>query len=242
MTEKERISRRDAARRMRARQRGENVPFLKSGPKPDNDVEIGKIFKMLKVIEFVGRTNTKRPSRLWKCECLCGCRTTRTVRGDYLREGTVTSCRKRALAPEEKYRRLTEPRTCRICNKLKPPNAFKDHKGFICTKCMTRKIHLKALYGLSLEDYERMFSEQGGKCFICRTPPTPEEEVLCVDHHHLSGVVRKLLCFSCNSAIGYLHESVERAVAIADYLAKYEKITQVSKIHLTNGENVVVAV
>jgi hypothetical protein len=238
MTEKERVSRRDAARRMRARQRGENVPFLKSGPKPDRDVVIGAIFGKLKVAEFVEKGKTSSGG-MWRCECQCGCETSRVVSAAGLRKGCPSSCRSRSLTPETKHRRLTEPRTCRLCNKSKPPSSYKSHKGFICKRCERRNA-LLGKYGITLEDYARMFREQDGKCFICRTPPTAEEEVLCVDHHHLSGIVRKLLCFSCNSAIGYLHESAERAVAIAGYLTEYEKIIQVSKNHLTNGESVVV--
>lgn len=238
MTEKERTSRRDAARRMRARQRGEPVPFLKSGPKAKVEIHIGAIFGKLKVAEFVGKGGV-RSGGLWLCACQCGCETSRTVEGASLRKGCPSSCRSRSLTPETKHRRLTEPRTCRLCNKSKPPSAYKSHKGFICKKCERRK-SLLGKYGITLDDYARMFREQDGKCFICRTPPTVEEEVLCVDHHHLSGVVRKLLCFSCNSAIGYIHESVERAIAIANYLTEYEKITQVGKIHLTNSESIVV--
>jgi len=60
-----------------------------------------------------------------------------------------------------------------------------------------------------------MRAEQDGKCAICLTPEadTPGRR-LQVDHCHVKGHVRKLLCAHCNRAIGLLKEDpaiIERA-------------------------------
>jgi hypothetical protein len=72
----------------------------------------------------------------------------------------------------------------------------------------------KRVYGISLEDYDVMFERQGGACAICkRTGVT-----LCVDHCHLTGEVRGLLCIRCNSAIGFCSDDPAVLLAAAEYL------------------------
>lgn len=65
------------------------------------------------------------------------------------------------------------------------------------------KGHLRRKYGLSLEDYESLKAKQNNCCLICN-----EEKALNVDHNHLTGKVRGLLCRGCNTAIGLLKEDV----------------------------------
>lgn len=61
-------------------------------------------------------------------------------------------------------------------------------------------------YGLTLDEYEAMVEDQGGKCAICGVTPKTR---LCVDHCHATGIVRGLLCRSCNTAIGLLREDTK---------------------------------
>jgi hypothetical protein len=69
-------------------------------------------------------------------------------------------------------------------------------------------------YGVTQRQYDEMFAAQGGRCAICREA----FEVLSVDHDHVTGEVRGLLCPPCNIAIGNLADSPERAIAAARYL------------------------
>lgn len=48
--------------------------------------------------------------------------------------------------------------------------------------------HLKRRYGLSTQEYQRMVTEAGGRCAVCR-----ELAELVIDHCHDTGQVRKLL-------------------------------------------------
>lgn len=80
---------------------------------------------------------------------------------------------------------------------------------------------LQRKYGIDLQEYERMLSDQGGKCAICDAPPNGDS--LSVDHCHSSGAVRGLLCVSCNQMLGYAKDkptTLERAIA---YLARYAR-------------------
>lgn len=58
-----------------------------------------------------------------------------------------------------------------------------------------------------------MFEAQGGRCAICRQPETTRasngsgaHRLLSVDHDHMTGRIRGLLCHRCNSAIEMFSE------------------------------------
>ena len=44
-----------------------------------------------------------------------------------------------------------------------------------------REWHLKRNYSMTLEDYDNMFEDQGGVCFICKQPESADEENDCYD-------------------------------------------------------------
>jgi len=82
-----------------------------------------------------------------------------------------------------------------------------------------REIHLKRAYGLTEEDYQRMVRAQHGVCKIClKIAPNGR---LYVDHDHQTGMIRGLLCATCNTFIGRLGEDsilLDRASA---YLGQF---------------------
>jgi hypothetical protein len=82
-----------------------------------------------------------------------------------------------------------------------------------------RNSHLLRMFGITVEDFERMANAQGGVCAICRRPQRAKNKRnLCVDHDHTSGRVRGLLCSQCNKAIGLFGESPEVLSRAIDYL------------------------
>jgi hypothetical protein len=92
-----------------------------------------------------------------------------------------------------------------------------------------RAVRLKHLYGLTVQDYERMHAEQNGLCAICGQPETltaPSGKLtrLTIDHDHETDVVRGLLCRKCNAALGSLNDSVEIVRAALAYLEKHKKV------------------
>jgi hypothetical protein len=73
-------------------------------------------------------------------------------------------------------------------------------------------------YGLTFEQYEAMFTRQGGKCLVCRNDFTATgKRKPCIDHCHKTGVVRGILCGSCNSAEGFLG-TIETAQRMLDFM------------------------
>jgi hypothetical protein len=131
-----------------------------------------------------------------------------------------------------------EKRTCRACGSTKPMTDFKPDptcaNGFrhTCLECFradqrerhaigkddpaymsrlneTRRKHdLKRNYGISADEYATLHEAQGGKCRICGG--SGGKRRLAVDHCHSTGVVRGLLCTSCNQGLGYFKDDVER--------------------------------
>jgi Recombination endonuclease VII len=74
---------------------------------------------------------------------------------------------------------------------------------------------LKRRYGISPAEYDALLAKQGGACAICRRRAKGR---LCVDHCHVTGMVRGLLCNECNGALGYLKDDQASLVAALAYL------------------------
>lgn len=84
-------------------------------------------------------------------------------------------------------------------------------------KHLMRSHHLKK-YGLTIEEYDRLLVSQNGVCAICRK--TDSTHRLCVDHDHITGKVRGLLCGKCNRGIGCLGDNSMQLRMAADYIEK----------------------
>lgn len=79
---------------------------------------------------------------------------------------------------------------------------------------------IKWRYGLNPDDYDKMFSEQRGLCYICGNPERNRKH-LSVDHNHNTGIIRKLLCDVCNRTLGMVNESPELLEKMASYLREF---------------------
>jgi Recombination endonuclease VII len=79
-----------------------------------------------------------------------------------------------------------------------------------------KKYKLNKHYNLTLEEFHFMYESQNGKCYICEKEITGRE--VKVDHNHLTGKVRKLLCHNCNTSLGLLNEDVKIFEKCIEYL------------------------
>lgn len=109
---------------------------------------------------------------------------------------------------------------CRVCKSKYANRRFEQEHG----TSRYEKYHKGdpqhtryARYAMSMEDYDRLLERQGGVCAICKFP---SEENLVVDHDHVTGTVRGLLCNPCNRAIGQLKDSVPTLQAAIYYLQR----------------------
>ena len=80
-----------------------------------------------------------------------------------------------------------------------------------------RKHRLRCIYGISLEEYDTMLARQGGACASRKKKPDTGKS-LCVDHCHVTGMVRGLLCHKCNSVLAFGNDDLDILRAAIAYL------------------------
>jgi hypothetical protein len=82
---------------------------------------------------------------------------------------------------------------------------------------------IKRRYGIDLKTYNKMLIDQDYKCAICnkKHDESVKRGRLYVDHSHKSLKVRKLLCATCNSMLGFAEDNQETLQKAIDYLKKH---------------------
>jgi hypothetical protein len=70
---------------------------------------------------------------------------------------------------------------------------------------------------LSVADYQKLQDNQRYGCAICGSL---FDEV--IDHDHITGKIRGLLCRSCNVGLGFFKDDTERLQNAIDYLNKFK--------------------
>lgn len=86
----------------------------------------------------------------------------------------------------------------------------------------------KSKYGISRDEFSALFSAQEDRCRICKcdliNPVTKRvrpltENVARVDHCHVTGRVRGLLCNPCNLTLGWTRDSIDWLQSAIEYLS-----------------------
>ena len=91
-------------------------------------------------------------------------------------------------------------------------------------KANKRKYDAQRRYGLSYSDYDAMLEKQNGRCAICGNPPG--ERALHIDHDHLTGEIREMLCNECNLGIGKFKDNPVLLLRAADYVLLYQNVLE----------------
>lgn len=123
-----------------------------------------------------------------------------------------TLCRRRAYAKHaEEWRKA---------DRKKDPTKY---------AARVRQTSLKRCYGITVEQYDDLSLRQRGVCAICKQPETKPHRsrnlvsyYLSVDHDHVSGELRGLLCNKCNRAIGLFNDDVELMKTALAYLEGFK--------------------
>lgn len=77
---------------------------------------------------------------------------------------------------------------------------------------------LKSSFGITIEQYEAISDRQNHCCAICGTPQAEQRRKMAVDHDHITGKVRALLCGNCNVGLGNFKDSEQILTKAIKYL------------------------
>ncbi len=128
---------------------------------------------------------------------------------------------------------------CKDCmdakRKQNPPSKLtveSRRKARVWCKNNPRSMRNKRLkkYGITVEEYDRMFEAQRGLCAICGHPETTIDarygkmRMLSVDHCHTTGKVRGLLCGHCNIGLGSFKDDASLLAHAITYLGRVERL------------------
>ena len=114
---------------------------------------------------------------------------------------------------------------CKSCYSLKQIPISKEYRDINKERVNQyhRKNKMKTRYGITVEEYDRLFLKQEGKCKICGTTDTSPNKNFAVDHCHTTKVIRGLLCGACNKALGLMQDDVTRLTSAIQYLGETQK-------------------
>lgn len=114
---------------------------------------------------------------------------------------------------------------CTTCLRFRTPDEFLDtpeRSWESCRECRqaAKLRYTLKRYGVNEEWYEAIRGRQGGVCAICRTEGKFNSRPgrLSIDHRHSDGVVRGLLCGSCNTGLGSFRDDPNLLIEAALYL------------------------
>lgn len=93
-----------------------------------------------------------------------------------------------------------------------------------------RAYKFKSQYGITVEEFDQMLIDQKGQCALCSADISAGGEGrgkgmrtgnAAVDHDHVTGKVRGLLCITCNLMLGYAKDDPALLGAAIDYLKEH---------------------
>ena len=114
---------------------------------------------------------------------------------------------------------------CRPCQNAKAAESIERLHG------STRHYHLKQRYGIGAAEVEHMLDGQGWSCPLCDTSMTLKSAH--VDHDHLTGAVRGILCFNCNGGLGQFKDNPSALRRAALYVERSSATKEVLRPKLS---------
>lgn len=105
---------------------------------------------------------------------------------------------------------------CKVCRRvylnkwaIEHPNNIYDYG---------RKRNYKKRYDITIDQYNNLFKKQNGCCAICGKHQTEIDRKLFIDHNHINGEVRGLLCQKCNFLISQAEDNYDTLIKAAEYV------------------------
>lgn len=127
---------------------------------------------------------------------------------------------------------------CRWCETYFQPSAPSEH--YCSDKCKDYAVadaYIQRNYNISLTNYQDLYIEQNGKCKLCGSKGFKIKEshsmLLVIDHNHLTGAVRGLLCHNCNRALGLFKDDISLLKKGIEYLSKPDRVFENTQKSMT---------
>lgn len=135
---------------------------------------------------------------------------------------------------------------CAVCGLKAKKHAMTRHRSKCGSTCNVQKCkeqhYMKGwcFHHFKLSQYAKhhkilpeemfaIFRRANGKCEICKkslglhgTKVRNSRNTACIDHCHVTGKVRGILCFNCNSALGHFSDDVKTIKIAINYLQRYK--------------------
>ena len=133
------------------------------------------------------------------------------------------------FTPENTYiHKKSGIRACRLCRGIRDQQSIRDPIKMRKWRKEWRERNpdyhknnwLMRAYGISLEDLREMLVNQGGYCAICGNEFCGDKDCH-VDHDHLTGKIRSILCTNCNHGLGMFQDSPRILLAAMSYLEEH---------------------
>jgi hypothetical protein len=77
-------------------------------------------------------------------------------------------------------------------------------------------------YNITKHDFLNKIKSQDYKCEICEIKICDENNNIRIDHNHITGNVRGILCPKCNLMLGLVNDDITILKNIIDYIEKYD--------------------
>lgn len=106
----------------------------------------------------------------------------------------------------------------RLNNKEMIRAKWKDY--YAKNKIKSAENRLKRYFNITMNDYSKMLELQNGSCAICKIDASALKKRLAVDHCHVTGAIRGLLCTRCNTGIGNFKDNINILNNAVKYLTK----------------------
>ncbi len=123
---------------------------------------------------------------------------------------------------------------CPVCRETKLLSAFgsdrscRDGRNAYCRLCQAahnKEMHYKHLYGLTQEQVLAGLRAHGGRCCVCLSENSGDKRGRWhVDHDHVTGKPRGVLCHHCNLMMGHARDNpdtLRRAIRYLEEAALY---------------------
>ncbi|MET4584947.1 hypothetical protein ACVLB3_000214 [Pseudarthrobacter sp. PvP022] len=114
---------------------------------------------------------------------------------------------------------------CHTCGRFKPMADFfaRGVALVMCTSCTVASVdpllavRIRQRYGITAVEYAAMLLDQHNLCAVCE-----KLRPLHVDHCHITGKVRGLVCRPCNTGMGMFNDDADRLLAAAEYITYHK--------------------